>query len=102
MVVTRWQAPIIPSVEQIKMIFVNEGLEPIEELFPKESKVKEHRHPFDEIRMVVNGELMVNVSGNKLLLRAGDRIEIPSNTRHEYGAHGQEDCLCVIAQRPPL
>jgi quercetin dioxygenase-like cupin family protein len=52
--------------------------------------------------MVVEGELLVNVSGNQLLLRAGDRIEIPSNTKHHYSAHGDASCLCVIAQRPPL
>jgi len=102
MIVTRWQAPIIPSIEQIKMILVNEGLEPVEEILPQNGKIKEHRHPFDEIRMVVDGELLVNVSGNQLLLRPGDRIEIPSNTKHQYNSHGQSDCLCVIAQRAPL
>jgi quercetin dioxygenase-like cupin family protein len=102
MIVTRWQAPIIPTIEQIKMILLNEGLEPSDEVLPKNGKIKEHRHPFDEIRMVVDGELLVNVSGNQLLLRAGDRIEIPSNTKHQYNAHGQTDCVCVIAQRPPF
>jgi quercetin dioxygenase-like cupin family protein len=102
MVVIRWQAPIIPTIEQIKMIMVNEGLEPVEETLPSQGKIKEHRHPFDEIRMVVDGELLVNVSGNQLMLRAGDRIEIPSNTKHHYHANGSSDCICVIAQRPPF
>lgn len=99
MLVTRWQAQMIPTKEQIKMIFLAEGLEPREEVYPANSQVKEHRHPHDEIRMVVSGELFINVAGNQLLLRAGDRIEIPSNTRHETTARGNEDCLCIIAQR---
>jgi len=102
MVVIRWQAPILPTIEQIKMIFVNEGLEPTNEVLPAKSKITEHRHPFDEIRVVVDGELLVNVSGNQLLLRAGDRIDIPSNTKHQYQANGPTDCLCVVAERPPL
>lgn len=102
MLVTRWQAPLIPSLEQIKMIFVAEGLEPIEETFPQEGKVRDHKHPFDEVRMVVQGELMVNVAGNQLLLRSGDRIEIPSNTKHQYQTFGSDECKCIIAHRPPL
>lgn len=92
----------MPSKEQIKLIFVAEGLEPKEEEYPAHGKVVEHRHPFDEIRMVVAGEMLINVSGNQLLLRPGDRIEIPSNTRHETVARGEESCLCVIAERTPL
>lgn len=102
MLVTRWQAPLLPSLEQIKMIFVAEGLDPLEETFPSSGKVREHKHPFDEIRVVVQGELLVNIAGNQLMLRAGDRIEIPSNTKHQYLAQGDEHCHCVIAHRPPL
>lgn len=102
MLVTRWQAELVPSREQIKMIFVAEGLEPKEEVYPPNGKVQEHRHPFDEVRMVVSGEMLINVSGNQLLLRAGDRIEIPSNTRHETTSRGPEECVCVFAHRTPL
>jgi quercetin dioxygenase-like cupin family protein len=102
MLVTRWQAQLVPSKEQVKMIFVAEGLEPKEETYPANGKVVEHRHPFDEVRMVVSGEMLMNISGNQLLLRAGDRIEIPSNTRHETVARGDEDCFCIFASRTPL
>lgn len=102
MLVTRWQAQMVPPKEQIKLIFVAEGLEPFEEVYPANGTVKEHRHPFDEIRMVVAGELFMNVSGNQLLLRPGDRIEIPSNTRHETVARGSTDCICIAAHRTPL
>lgn len=99
MLISRWQAQVLPTKEQIKMIFLAEGLEPQEEIYPVNSKVTEHRHPFDEVRMVVAGELFINVSGNQMLLRPGDRIEIPSNTRHETHARGNSDCVCVYARR---
>jgi mannose-6-phosphate isomerase-like protein (cupin superfamily) len=102
MIVSRWQAALLPTKEQVKMIFFAEGLEFKEEILPMKAAIKEHRHPFDEVRMVVEGELLVNVSGNQLLLRSGDRIEIPSNTKHHYQAFGNEDCVCIVAQRPPL
>ena len=100
MIVTRWQAAIVPTEEQIKMMFASEGLEPFEEVYPVKASVADHRHPFDEIRMVVSGSMMLNIAGNQLLLRAGDRIDIPSNTRHSKAAEGDEPCVCVVAKRP--
>ncbi len=100
MIVTRWQAPVLPSVEQVKMIFEAEGLAPTKEVFEPQTVLPDHRHPFDEIRMVVQGSMFLNISGNQLLLRPGDRIEIPANTRHSKTVEGQEACVCVVANRP--
>ena len=99
MIVRRWQAPIVPTIEQVKMMFMAEELEPSEEIYPVGAEVKDHRHPFDEIRMVVEGELFLSIAGNQLLLRPGDRIEIPSNTKHSTKAQGDQDCRCVVAKR---
>ena len=100
MIVTRWQAPNLPTPEQLKMIFEAEDLVPhLEELGPKAS-IPEHRHPFDEVRFVASGEIMMNISGNQLLLRAGDRIDIPANTRHSKSVEGEESCICLVANRP--
>lgn len=100
MIVTRWQAPLVPELKQIKMMFEAEGLEPYEEVVNKADDVPDHRHPFDEVRMVASGELMLNVAGNKLLLRAGDKIIIPSNTKHSKKVGSQsEACVCICAHR---
>jgi quercetin dioxygenase-like cupin family protein len=100
MIVTRWQAPALPSPEQVKMIFQAEGLNPVVETLPPRTVIPDHRHPFDEVRMVIAGRLILNISGNQLLLREGDRIDIPANTRHSKSADGYEDCICVVASRP--
>jgi len=99
MIVNRWQASVIPSKDQLELMFKLEGLKPIEEVYPSKSEVADHRHPFDELRSVVSGELMINVSGNKLLLRAGDRIIIPANTRHSTAVDAGEDCVSIYAHR---
>ncbi len=99
MVITRWQAPQVPSLEQMKMMFQVEGHDFKMETYPVGSEIKDHRHPFDEIRMVASGVLHVNVSGTQCLLRPGDRIEIPSNTRHSTKAEGDEPCVSICANR---
>ena len=100
MIVTRWQAPVLPSAEQVKMIFEGEGLAPIEETIPAGASVTDRRLPFDEVRMVISGALLMNISGNQILLRSGDRIDLPANTRHSKSANGSEEVVCVVAQKP--
>lgn len=99
MIITRWQAPIIPSREQVYMILESEGLEPYEEIYEPQTKVPDHRHPFAEVRIIVSGEMLFNISGNQFVLRPGDRVEIPANTKHAHTAHGTVPCVCICALR---
>lgn len=99
MIITRWQAPITPNKNQIQMILESEGLEPYEESYEPQLKVPEHRHPFCEVRVIVAGEMLFNISGNQFLLRPGDRVEIPANTKHSHTSQGGEACICICAQR---
>lgn len=100
MIVTRWQAPNMPTFEQIKLIFEAEGITPEDERLAANTEIPAHRHPFDEIRVVMSGSLLMNISGNQILLRTGDRIDIPANTRHSYSAQSPEGCSCIVASRP--
>jgi quercetin dioxygenase-like cupin family protein len=99
MIITRWQAPIIPSKNQIKKILENEGLEPFEETYEPQVKIPDHRHPFAEVRVIVSGEILFNISGNQFVMRPGDRVEIPANTKHSHMIQGTDDCVCICAQR---
>lgn len=82
------------------MIFEAEGLFPSEEQLATKVHIADHRHPFDEIRVVMTGALLMNISGNQILLRAGDRIDIPSNTKHSYSSQSDGGCTCIVANRP--
>jgi quercetin dioxygenase-like cupin family protein len=97
--VFRWQAPIVPDKTQITALYEAEGLVPFEEVYSPETAVGDHRHPFDEVRTIVQGEFIFDIAGNKLLLRPGDRIVIPSNTRHSFKAQGNADGICICANR---
>ncbi len=99
MIVNRWQAPVLPTTKQILMIFEREGLKPIEETYKPGEEVKNHRHPFDEVRMLVKGSLLIDIAGNRLLLREGDKIVIPSNTRHSKKVHGDSPCVCICSYK---
>lgn len=99
MIITRWQAPVIPTKEQVHLILESENLEPYEEVYQPHAKVHDHRHPFTEVRVIVSGEMIFNISGNQFVLRPGDRVEIPANTRHSHTAQGSQTCLCICAQR---
>ncbi len=99
MIVSRWQAPVLPTGEHIKMIFEREGLQPFEETYAPGDTVAAHRHPFDEVRMLVKGSLLIDIAGNRLLLRAGDKIIIPSNTKHSKKVQGDTDCVCICSYK---
>ena len=99
MIVNRWQASALPTKEQILMIFEREGLKPFEEIYNPGEEVAPHRHPFDEVRMLIAGALLIDIAGNRLLLRQGDKIIIPSNTRHSKKVHGEAPCVCLCSYK---
>jgi quercetin dioxygenase-like cupin family protein len=79
------------------MILESEGLEPFDEVLEPGHRIPDHRHPFDEVRMVAQGELLLEILGTRMLLREGDKIIIPANTRHGKQASGEKPCLCICA-----
>ena len=100
MLITRWQAPILPQLEQIKKMYELEALEPEILQLHAGDNLPEQRHPFDEVLMVAEGELLVNITDNQFLLRTGDRIVIPSNTRCVLKTGAQSNkCVCVRASK---
>jgi quercetin dioxygenase-like cupin family protein len=99
MIVQRWEAPVTPSQKQVERFYATEGLEYFEEAYPPQQSVLEHRHPFCEVRTILSGEMQFNVAGNRFVLRAGDRVEIPANTRHQHTVQGESPCVCLVGYR---
>lgn len=99
MKITRWRADRKPTQQEIEAMFKDEGFEFVVEELPENSEVQEHRHPFDEIRMIVSGAMRYNVAGNEFILREGDRLELPSNTRHRTKVEPGSHCVTLYAQR---
>lgn len=97
--IIRWRADRRPTQEEAEAMFKDEGMEFSIEEYPGNAEVKDHRHPFDEVRMVIKGALRYNVAGNEFILREGDRLELPSNTRHSTRAEPDIPCVTLFAFR---
>jgi quercetin dioxygenase-like cupin family protein len=95
--ILRWRADRKPTLDEVETMFKDEGLEYTVESMPPETAMKEHKHPFDEVRMVVKGTIRYNVSGNEFILKEGDRLELPSNTRHWTKSDASSECVSVYA-----
>lgn len=99
MKISRWRADKKPSLEEVEGLFKSDGLEYVVEEHNEGSEVREHKHPFDEVRVVVKGAMRFNVAGNEFILHEGDRLELPSNTRHWTRVEPGTPCLSVFAHR---
>jgi quercetin dioxygenase-like cupin family protein len=99
MKITRWRADRKPTREEIEALFKDEGLEFVVEEIPEGSEVKDHKHPFDEVRIIISGAMRFNVAGNEFILREGDRLELPSNTRHRTKVDTGGNCTTIYAHR---
>ena len=99
MIITRWQAELTPTAQDLNRILLAEGVEPFQETIEPGLELKDVRIPFDEIRIIAEGELLIDVAGNKLLLREGDRILIPANTRQSKKNQGSKRCVCICGHK---
>jgi mannose-6-phosphate isomerase-like protein (cupin superfamily) len=99
MIVKRWEAVVPLTVKHAQKVIMLEGMESIPEVFEPKIKTQESRHPYSELRFVISGQLLVNVSGNQVLLRPGDSIVIPPNTRHSYSVVGENPCQSLYGRK---
>ncbi len=60
-----------------------------------------HRHDFEETFTVLEGELEATFRGTKMLLRAGDTVNIPANAPHNFRNSSTQAarllCICSPA-----
>jgi quercetin dioxygenase-like cupin family protein len=60
-----------------------------------------HRHDFEETFIVLEGEIEATFRGTKLIVRAGDSVNIPANAPHQFqNASAQATrmlCICSPA-----
>lgn len=61
----------------------------------KTQKVAEGMHPYQEIGMVLQGELNIEVDGTKYVLKQGDSIRIKPHNFHTMQNLGKEDCVSL-------
>ena len=61
----------------------------------------EHRHPSEQLGMVVQGEFTFTVGGETRVRRPGDMWVIPPDVPHTVEATGSEGCTVIETFSPP-
>ncbi|ACO04828.1 MAG TPA: cupin domain-containing protein [Persephonella sp.] len=73
----------IKDLEKIKEILTKEGYEDIFVWYdPAGSFYDWHTHPYQEVRWVIEGEIVMGTEDGDITLQAGDRLDLPAGTRH--------------------
>lgn len=99
MIIQRWFAQLPPEKDILKSLMLNSYQEVTEESLDPTKKIQEHKHPLTEVRLIISGEMLISIAGNQVLLRAGDKIEIPANTKHFKQNNGKEICISLVSFR---
>jgi quercetin dioxygenase-like cupin family protein len=53
-----------------------------------------HKHPFDEVRIMIKGEMKINTKNNSYLLKEGDRLDVPAGEIHEAYVLEDSEYIC--------
>jgi quercetin dioxygenase-like cupin family protein len=56
-----------------------------------------HKHPFQEVRIMLKGKMKINTKDNSYLLEKGDRLDVPPREEHE--AYILEDCEYICGSK---
>jgi quercetin dioxygenase-like cupin family protein len=85
--------------------FLNEadtegGTELIVVWFEPGSRTKPHVHPVDQTLQVIEGEGVVDVEGERRIIRAGDWVIVPAGVWHWHGAT-PDSAMCHISIKQP-
>jgi transcriptional regulator with XRE-family HTH domain len=69
--------------------------------FPVQSKQSEtHHHQGAEFVYVLKGQLVVNVSGEDIVLDDGDAMYFDSSSPHNYRRQGKSACTAIVVVAP--
>jgi len=75
--------------EGYKNIFIHKDL--------KDTYYDWHKHPFEEVRIIIEGKLKINTKTKTFILKKGDRLNVPKNEEHE--AYVLEDTTYICGSK---
>ena len=56
-----------------------------------------HKHPYEEVRFMIKGEMIINTKDKKFHLKPGDKLQVPAGEEHE--AYILEDCEYICGSK---
>jgi quercetin dioxygenase-like cupin family protein len=88
--ITRWNKQHQPSIDELRKILMDEGLEPYVWSDSPGTFYDKHTHPYDEVRWMVKGRVKYSIGDREVILSPGDRLDLPAGTIHEAEVVGDE------------
>jgi len=68
-------------------------------VYPPGTQFPPHRHAVDKIDAVLEGEFALEMEGQRVILRAGDRIAVPRGVVHSAAVRGNRPVISLDAVR---
>lgn len=98
--VVRWTGGTNPSLPAITRLMQNDGLRPYMWMNMPNHRYGVRSHGYDKVLYVIDGTLEITLPdiNQRVVLRSGDRVEIPSGVRHGTIV-GKAGAKCVEAAR---
>ncbi len=96
--VTPWADSDPPTESGLMQLCADEGLSPYQWSNGPNDVYSAHQHSYDKVIYVVRGSITFGLpeKGQKLLLQAGDRLDLPANTVHD-AVVGPQGVVCLEA-----
>ena len=68
---------------------------------PRWRRAGPHRHDFEETFILLEGEVEMTFRGEKSIVRAGDRVNVPSNAPHQFhnSSTSPARMVCTLANK---
>jgi quercetin dioxygenase-like cupin family protein len=99
--VRRWESPKPPTEAEIEGLLAEEGLSGYRWSNGPGDSYAAHSHGYHKVIYVLGGSITFGLPdlGERVELRAGDRLELPAGVRHD-ALVGPGGVACLEAQRP--
>ncbi len=91
---------IVPSEEEVEARLHQEGYESYKWYDVPGAAYPMHRHSQDECLWILKGELILEVDGKEVSLKAGDRIYLPARTPHTAKVPTDGSVTYIVGQKP--
>lgn len=98
--VTPWADSVPPTQSTLWRLMTEDGLSPYSWSNGPHDIYPAHSHSYDKVIYVVQGSITFGLpeSGQKITLKAGDRLDLPAGTVHD-AVVGAQGVLCLEAHK---
>ena len=95
---TPWANTVPPTESKLIKLCAEESLSPYQWSNGPHDAYSAHKHSYDKVIYVVRGSITFGLpeEGRKILLKAGDRLDLPANTVHD-AVVGPQGVVCLEA-----